>query len=589
MQLYLNYGSQILIFVIFASSLNLLSGYTGIFSVAHAAFGAVGGYTVAYLWINHQTPLLVALVVGLAFAAALGASVALPAVRLAAEWLMLLTLALHVITVSLLGAVPELGGAYGLQNVAGLDVLGHELDDPGDVFALCLVATFLVLAICFRLGQSPYGRVLRAIREDEIATASLGKPVARFKLAIFTLTAVMAALAGALLVIQNSVASPGTFQFSLVTTIVAVVIIGGSGNLAGSVLGAVVVVLLNPALENLLHLDPHRASLWREIIFGALLILVMFVRPRGLLPEESAYTKRLVRTLGSAFRRRSTPESSLALAARGSVPTRLASSRRRNVSIDEGRGMTLEVRGLSKRFGGIVAAHALDLELRPGTITGLVGPNGAGKTTLFNLLTGSIPPDAGTVLLDGQEITSFPPDRVARLGMVRSFQDVRVFPRLTALQNVALAIPRQPGELATRLFLTPVATSRSERGAQAQAAEWLQFVGLEDAAQAPASSLAFGEQKLLALARALATGARVLLLDEPAAGMDVQWVDRTLALIARVREEGKTVCIVEHNLHVVSRLADRVYFMEVGQITAEGTFEELTKDRRLADAYFGAG
>lgn len=590
MQLYLNYGNEILILIIFAASLNLLSGYTGIFSVAHAAFGAAGGYTVAYLWVNYEAPLLVALALGLALVAVLGALVALPAVRLAAEWLMLLTLALHVLTVSLLGAVPELGGAYGLQNVAGLDIMGYELDEPGDVFVLCLVAALLVLGVCFRMGESPYGRVLRAIREDEVATAALGKPVATFKLAVFAVTAVMAALAGALLVVQNSVASPGTFQFSLVTTIVAVVIIGGSGNLAGSVLGALVVVLLNPFLENLLRLEPQRASLWREITFGALLVLVMFVRPRGLFPEESAYFSRALKRAASAVREEATPRRSGSTAnASGSASAVRADPRRPGAKSGQTGGMTLEVRGLSKRFGGIVAASALDLELRPGSITALVGPNGAGKTTLFNLLTGSIRPDAGSVLLDGQEITGLRPDQVARLGMVRSFQEVRIFPRLTALRNVALAIPGQPGERVAQLLLNPVASSRSERATLDRASEWLRFVGLEEAARIPAGSLAFGEQKLLALARVLAAEARVLLLDEPAAGMDVQWVERMLSLIARVREADRTVCIVEHNLHVVSRLADNVFFMEVGRITAEGTFEELTKDRRLASSYFGSG
>ncbi len=596
MQLYLNYGNQILAFVIFAVSMNLLSGYAGIFSVAQAGFGAVGGYTTAYLLLNADIPLAAAGAAGVALAGVLGAVIALPAVRLVAEWLMLLTLAVHMIVLTLIGTVPALGGTYGLQGITGLDFLGHELQTPGDIFPVVLGLTVLVVVVAQRLGESPYGRVLRGIREDERATRGLGKNVGAYKLGVFSTTAAMAGLAGALLVVQNSVASPNTFQFGLVTLIAAIVIVGGSGNLAGSVLGSIVVVALTPFLERVLQLDPHRAALLREIVFGALLVIVMFLRPRGLLPEGSSYLRRGAanakarlggaRTALTGGPSVAAPEQSGNGAAHGFSRLVIACSN----EADEGQDRpVLEVRGLSKRFGSIVAADDLQLELRQGTITALVGPNGAGKTTLFNLLTGSLAPDAGSALLNGRNIIGLPPERVAQLGMVRSFQEVRIFPRLSALQNIQLAVPEQPGEHLLPLFLKPVASQRAERAARAAATDWLRFVGLEHLACAPAGTLAFGEQKLVALARVLATEAPVLLLDEPASGIDVQWVERMLSLIDRLREAGRTICIVEHNLHVVSRLADHIYFMEVGRITAEGSFRELKSEQRLAAAYFGTG
>jgi branched-chain amino acid transport system permease protein len=245
------------------------------------------------------------------------------------------------------------------------------------------------------------------------------------------------------------------------------------------------------------------------------------------------------------------------------------------------------VRGLSKRFGGIVAVDDLSFELQPGLITALVGPNGAGKTTVFNLLTGVVRPDSGVVLLHGQDVTGKRLDQVTRLGMARSFQDVRVHVRLSALENVMLGVQGQPGEHLGSLLLSPASVRRHEREARERAMDCLAFVGLADAAAMPAGALAFGQQKLVALARVLATQAQVLLLDEPASGIDVRWVDPMLDLVAEFRAQGKTVCIVEHNLHVVQQLADTVCFMELGRVTARGPIRELMRDERLAEAYFG--
>jgi branched-chain amino acid transport system permease protein len=250
-------------------------------------------------------------------------------------------------------------------------------------------------------------------------------------------------------------------------------------------------------------------------------------------------------------------------------------------------GPAVEVRGLSKSFGGIRAAQDLSLDLGRGEITALVGPNGAGKTTVFNLLTGAIPPDTGSVKFDGVELVGKTPDDVARLGMVRSFQDVRIYPRLSALQNVMMGIQDHPGEHLGPLFFTPGSANRAEREARDRAMRWLEFVGMANFADLPGGALSFGQTKLVALARVLSTEASVLLLDEPASGIDTTWVDVMLELISQLREQGHTICIVEHNLHVVERLADLTYFMELGQVTGKGKIEDLISDEHFAEAYFG--
>jgi branched-chain amino acid transport system permease protein len=249
--------------------------------------------------------------------------------------------------------------------------------------------------------------------------------------------------------------------------------------------------------------------------------------------------------------------------------------------------VVLEVRGLTKSFGGIRAVNGMSMDLPRGLVTALVGPNGAGKTTVFNLITGAITPDAGIVRLNGVDITGRRPDEITRLGMVRTFQDVRVFPQLSVIDNVMLGIQHHPGEKLGNLFLRPALSKKFNDEARTKAGEWLDVVGLLPLREARAGSLGFGQQKLLAIARVLATEAEVLLLDEPASAIDINWVDTVLDFIDLLKDVGRTICLVEHSLHVVGRLADRVYFMELGAVTAEGSLAELTSDRRLAQAYFG--
>jgi branched-chain amino acid transport system permease protein len=249
--------------------------------------------------------------------------------------------------------------------------------------------------------------------------------------------------------------------------------------------------------------------------------------------------------------------------------------------------IVLEARGISKSFGGIVAAADLDFVLKKGTITALVGPNGAGKTTVFNLLTGNIPPDSGSVKLRGKEIGGRSLDAAARQGLVRSFQDVRLFQRLTCLDNVLFGVQQQQGERLPALFGRPGLVRKNDKASIEKAMEWLTFVGMQDFASVPAGALSYGQTKLISLARVLSTEAEVLLLDEPASGIDTKWVDNMLDLVLAIAAQGRTVAIVEHNLRVVTELADHAYFMELGRITAEGTIDDLTNSPRLAAAYFG--
>jgi branched-chain amino acid transport system permease protein len=584
-------ANLVAIYAIYAISLNVLLGYAGQLSVAHAAFGAVGGYLAAYLATSHGWGLLPGLIVGTAAAGVVGLLASLPALYLDVRFLILLTLALSTAILAIVGAIPALGQQTGLTSIPIPSIFGNTLGLPSQFFVFALIVGLIVLVTCARVAHSPFGRVLRAIRDDDIATRGVGKNIVRSKVMVFGITAAFAGTAGVMLAFYETAIQPSSYDLTQSMEIIAMVVVGGAANLLGSILGATILVLLTPFLKDVVSLNPDTASLVQLVIYGVLIALFMLVLPQGLLREGWTPLR-----LASRLRKRGPPPRAEAPVdtapprklplIRGGADGFSGHAEASTVAQSNGNPI-LQARGLKKRFGGIQAADGLNLELRCGEVTGLVGPNGAGKTTVFNLLTRAVPPDEGSVVLDGTTINDWTTNRIAVSGMARSYQDVRIFARMSVLDNVMIAIPHQPGEWLTNVFLRPLRVVRFERQARKKAMEHLRFVGLEEKAEMSAAELPFGEQKLLALARLLATEAEVLLLDEPASGIDLEGVERMLELIAQLRSRNKAVCIVEHNLHVVERVADRVYFMEAGKITAEGTLQELMQQPHLAEAYFG--
>ncbi|MFI5035474.1 MAG: ABC transporter ATP-binding protein [Acidimicrobiales bacterium] len=248
----------------------------------------------------------------------------------------------------------------------------------------------------------------------------------------------------------------------------------------------------------------------------------------------------------------------------------------------------LVAEGLTKSFGGLEVVAGFSHELTHGIVTGLVGPNGAGKTTIFNLLSGALKPDAGRVLLAGFDVTGKSLHRVSRLGLGRSFQDVRVFPTLTCVENCALYSQRvEEGSLVRTLFL-PRSTWRHSGKALAIAREAVDYVGLSSMADVPAGALSYAEQKLLAIARLLAIGSHTFLLDEPASGLDRRGVETLLGVIRQLAREGRTILLIEHNIDVVQEVCQKVLFLDRGKILAEGTPAEVLAQSDLAELYFGA-
>ena len=616
----LDYWNQIIIFAIFALSLNLVQGYTGQTSIAQAAFGAVGGYAAALLSIHAGAPFLVGCIVGIVLGFVIGVLLSIPALGVGANYIILLTLAFAYIVSDILDSVNYFGGETGILGIHNITLFGLQITSEYRIFALFIVIGLLVLGFCWRVGESGYGRILKGLREDESAVRSLGKNTVVYQAVVFGLASALAGLAGAMFVFYFGNSTPSEFSLNEAILLVIMVVIGGSGNLFGSIAGAALITVSTPLLQDWVKVNPDTATYWQQAVYGAALIFIMIFRPAGLFPEHVAgqphWWQRLAlpRMAGRALQPAAAgpapgagaamaltaPTASVTAGRVGSdysgeqepgepSPEPLATARRPQFTPrdTESTGPILEVRDLTKSFGGIRAVQGVTLQVPARQVTALIGPNGAGKSTLFGLFTGFIAADSGSVKLKGVEIQGKTPNVIADMGMVRSFQDVRLFRYMTCLQNVMLAIPGQDCEHLWKLFATPRAVRRTEKATRERAMEILEWVGMAGRANELAAGLGHGEQKLVAIARVLATEADVLLLDEPTSGVDPEWVERVAQVIRDLPTWGRTVCVVEHNLGFLQMLNAGCYFMEAGRIRTHGTLDELMAVEELRHAYFG--
>jgi branched-chain amino acid transport system permease protein len=562
-----NVVDLMLVFGISATAQNLLVGYAGIPAVAPTGFGAIGGYLAAYLAVSQGWPTLAGLVVGVVAASAVGFMISVVALRLSVEYVILVTVAFAIVVVDAFTNFGPFGGYVGLIDIPALRVFGFSFNSTLRLLPLFAVVLALTYAFVRHMGESTFGVLLRALRDNESAARSIGFRAEPAKVAAFMVAAGFAGLAGGLLVCMEQVANPSSFGFTEGILVVAMLIIGGLGRPIGPVLGAFIVEAVPQILQSVVNVSATTASLLQQIIFGVLLVVIMIFRPRGITPEKPSAR---LRHIAQRYPSSSVVDGETA-APSPDVGTRV-----------------LAAEQLSKRFGGIQATSGFSFEVGRGEIVGLVGPNGAGKTTLFNLLSGEFKPDAGHVNLLARDCTGQRPDQIVEEGMVRSFQDVRLFTGLTVLENVSLAA--LPARSATfwRILLQPRRIKTETHAAVDNAMSVLARLGLLDKAQVLTSNLSFGEQKLVALARVMATRATVLLLDEPTAGVGSEYGRKLQGVIKDLHSDGATIVIIEHNLEVVRELATRILYMESGRIRAEGTFAELISSPVLAESYFGS-
>ena len=562
----------ILIYAVWVQSLNLIMGYVGVISMGHAIFSGIGAYTAALIGVHLGYNFLMGTVAGFLLATAVGALLAIPSLRVRDEYLIVFTVGFQMVAYEfMITARGITEGQGGIPNIPSPQLLGFEFNTPLKFLPLALVITVLCFAMVWRLVRSPFGRVLKAIREDESACRALGKNTLKFKVLVFALGGGIAAVAGSTMAYFITFISPVSFSVEVSIFIIVMVVLGGEANFWGPLVGAAILVGLPEALRFL----PGTAGIvdvLRENFYGLILMFMMIFRPQGILPEYAAKAKPVQAPPGL-------PEEADPLG---------AAERASQSPSGEEAGEALEITGLSKSFGGLQAVKNASLKLPAGKITGLIGPNGCGKTTVFNLITGFLKADGGKVYVHGKEITGRAPYALVNDGLARSWQDIRIFKDLTVLDNVRVACPRQSGEGILPLFFSPWRVAREERENNRKAFGYLKMVGLADKAGHLAGSLSTAEQKLVALARLMATECRVLLLDEPTAALDLESVERIIKLIKGIARQGrKTILLIEHNLDVVRGLVEEAYFMSEGRVLAHGEPSALMADPKLAEVYFG--
>jgi branched-chain amino acid transport system permease protein len=612
-------AANALAFAALALGLNIVVGFAGLLDLGYAAFFAIGAYAygAASSWqvqpawsgfweplqwldlvsrfhtaggdvVHFQVSFWLMLPVAAGIAAFFGVLFGAPTLRLKGDYLAIVTLGFGEIVPIVARNTPSVtNGAMGLNGVAAPRLFGYDFGvnaTPYYYVGLALVA-FLILT-SQRLKDSRIGRAWMAIREDEIAAAAMGVDRVRFKLLAFAIGAAFAGATGTFYVAKLQTATPEMFMFPVSVMVLVMIVFGGIGSVWGVVVGALLLQILQSwFLEDLsqwLHAFGRLVNIeWLqhvelassiELIFGFILVLMMLYRREGLIPAT----------------RRGAPlsvDEQTAQVGRGGfdrLPATAASS-------PSAIGPLLEVSDLTVRFGGLVALRSVELSVPAQTVVAVIGPNGSGKSTLFNVVTGVVPAGRGNIRFAGEAIGRLRPHEILERGVARTFQNIRLFPNLTVLENVMIGMHARLDTGPVGALLRLPANRREEAAAREHAREILALFGnrLLPRADHLAASLSYANRRRTEIARALATQPKLLLLDEPTAGMNPAETLELADQIQSLNHNGLTILLIEHKLDVVAMLADQVVVLDHGEKIAEGPPEAVRRDEEVIRAYLG--
>ncbi|MGB3899245.1 MAG: branched-chain amino acid ABC transporter ATP-binding protein/permease [Mesorhizobium sp.] len=580
-----NTVNRILVWGLFGIGFDILFGFTGLLSFGQSAFYGTGGFFAAYLLTQAGFPYVIpALLLGMVVAAVVGYLVGLIALRRTGIYFAMITVAIAEVFyfVEFNPLAAWTGGENGLPGVPtptlNLGFTTLNFDTGWSLYQFLAVCYFIGIVLALRIVRSPVGAIFRAIRENPLRATAIGHNIHGYKLAAFVIAAAYAGFAGGCLGVMQAFMPPDAFMFETSGQLIMQSAIGGIGTLFGPLLGAAVWLFLQDFLQAALGLG----AAWKLVLGLVFVLLVCFLR-RGIIGGIEDLYRYLTGKRTASEPEESSPQPVDEAKIQASrAPARVVQMPHRQPEGGTG-GPILQASGLTRRFGGLVANNNIDFTVEQGALHGIIGPNGAGKSTFFKMLTCELPPSSGKIVFEGRDITGMTVTNVCQLGLTKSYQVNQLFNRLTVRENVTVAAL---AALRGRFKLDLFRNMRKMPELNALVEQTLELVNLTGRVDTPVSDLAYGEKRRLEIGLALASSPRLLLLDEPLAGMSPRERVETVALLKSI-SAGRTMVVIDHDMDSLFELVSKVTVLQEGQVLVEGTPDEIKSNEKVQEAYLG--